>query len=185
MCFDGGVDRPERSLQGALVALRLPCGEDASTLFGYASRVGGVEGIWVPITSRTTLERCDALVADWLAGWRGDASDHGPAFVVTAADDPRLVGYVGLRNRGEGVVELVYGIAPDWRRRGFATEAACLVSEWLLTRQGAAVELRIGADHVASQRVATNAGFRVSGTVRSIGPSGETYADVRYVFHGG
>jgi RimJ/RimL family protein N-acetyltransferase len=79
----------------------------------------------------------------------------------------------------------VYGIAPDRRRRGFATEAARLTSEWLLTTQAVAVELRIGADHLASQQVATKAGFRASGTVRSIGPSGETYADVRYLFHGG
>ena len=51
--------------------------------------------------------------------WRGRAaSRNGLTFVVTVPEEPRFIGIVGLKDRGEGVVEMIYGIAPHWRGHG-------------------------------------------------------------------
>lgn len=125
---------------------------------------------------------CTALIEDWLAGWRNEASFQGPALVVVEAGRIDLIGQVGLGERGDGIVELVYGIAPDFRGHGYASSAARLVASWLLT-EGLArqVELRIDKDRVASQRVAIRAGFTLVGTVICHVPAtGATYEDLRY-----
>jgi RimJ/RimL family protein N-acetyltransferase len=82
------------------------------------------------------------------------------------------------------VVELVYGVAPGWRGRGLATRAAILATTWLLAeRQVTAVELRVGREHHASQRVAGKAGYRLAGTMRQQVPAtGEEFEDLRYIF---
>jgi streptomycin 6-kinase len=95
--------------------------------------------------------------------------------VVTVPEEPRLIGIVGLKDHGEGVVEMTYGIAPRWRGRGLASRAARLTVRWALSLPGVtAVELRIGQDHVASQHVANNAGFAVARTVTQSSPAPET-----------
>ena len=106
-----------------------------------------------------------------------------PGPIIIPAGEPGLAGYVGLGDRGDRVVELVYGIAPDRRGRGYATRAARLTAHWLLHEQHASmVELRIGAGNTASQRVAAAAGFTPTGTIRSHVPAtGETYDDLRFV----
>jgi RimJ/RimL family protein N-acetyltransferase len=92
--------------------------------------------------------------------------------VVTVPEEPRLIGIVGLKDGGEGVVEMTYGIAPRWRGRGLASRAARLTVRWALSLPGVtAVELRIGQDHVASQHVANNAGFAVARTVTQSSPA--------------
>jgi hypothetical protein len=80
-------------------------------------------------------------------------------------------------------VELVYGVAPEHRGHGHASRAARLAARWLLD-EGLAreVELRIGEDHVESQRVAGNAGFALAGMVVSRAvATGEPFHDLRYV----
>ena len=74
-------------------------------------------------------------------------------------------------------------MAPEYRRRGYATRAVMLVTRWLLD-DGLAdeVELRIDPDNVASQRVAAAAGFAPAGTIVSHVPrTGESYEDLRFV----
>lgn len=95
----------------------------------------------------------------------------------------QLIGHVGFRDRGSGVVELVYGLAPGRRGRGYASGAAGLVARWLLAdRLAREVELRIGRSNVESQRVAAAAGFVLAGSVvSSVEATGETYDDLRFV----
>jgi len=102
--------------------------------------------------------------------------------MVEAGQD-RLAGQVGLADRGDGAVELAYGVAPDHRGRGYASGAARLAARWLLA-DGLArqVELRIDPGNTASQRAAAAAGFSPAGTVTSRVPAtGESYTDVRFV----
>ena len=142
----------------------------------------------MPLAAGASLADCQALVGDWLAGWDNRCSLHGPALIITAAGEAALAGQVGLDDRGEGVVELTYGIAPD-RGRGYATRAARLAARWLLHEGHAStVELRIDAGNTASQRAAAAAGFPPAGTIRSHVPAtGETYNDLRFIMrqHGG
>ena len=106
-----------------------------------------------------------------------------PGPIIIPAGEPALAGSVGLGDRGDRVVELVYGIAPDRRGRGYAARAAQLTAHWLLRDQHASmVELRIGADNTAGQRVAAAAGFTPAATIRShLLATGETYDDLRFV----
>jgi RimJ/RimL family protein N-acetyltransferase len=174
---------PPHRLGDARVGLRLPRSDDADVLHRYATTPGGLAGSWVPLAAGASLADCRALVRDWLAGWGNQRSIHGPALIITAADEPTVAGQAGLVDRGGRVVELVYGIAPDRRRRGYATAAVRLVAGWLLDEGHARmVELRIGAGSTASLRVAIAAGSTPAGTIRSPVPAtGETYEDVRFI----
>jgi [ribosomal protein S5]-alanine N-acetyltransferase len=137
----------------------------------------------VPLAAGASLEDGQALVRDWLAGWRSRPSFQGPALVMVEAGRDRLIGQVGLGDRGDGVVELAYGVAPDHRGRGYASAAARLAARWLLASGLAReVELRIDPGNVASQRAAAAAGFSPAGTVTSEVPgTGESYTDLRFV----
>jgi RimJ/RimL family protein N-acetyltransferase len=174
---------PRHRLADDRIELRLPGPADAGVLHRYATRPGGLDGSWVPLPGGASLADCQALVGDWLAGWDNRRSFHGPALIITAAGEPALAGEIGLGGRGEGVVELAYGIAPDNRGRGYATGATRLTANWLLHELHASmVELRIDPGNAASQRVAAAAGFTPAGTVRShVRATGETYDDLRFV----
>jgi hypothetical protein len=39
----------------------------------------------------------------------------GPMFVVAIPEEPRFVGIVRLADRDDGIVEMIFGIAPRWR----------------------------------------------------------------------
>jgi RimJ/RimL family protein N-acetyltransferase len=161
----------------------MPTVADAVVLHRYANEEGGLDGVWVPLAEGSSVATCEALIADWLAGWRNLPSVQGPALVMTEVGQMRAIGHVGLRDRGDRVVELVYGVAPDQRGHGYASRAARLVARWLLD-EGLAreVELRIGEGHAESLRVAGNAGFALAGTVvsRATG-TGESFHDRRFV----
>jgi len=163
---------PGHRLADDPVGLRLPELADAAVLHGYATRPGGLEGSWVPLPADASLPDCQALVRDWMAGWAGQRSFHGPALVITAAGNPALAGLVGLDDRGGRVVELSYGVAPDRRGRGYATRAARLTARWLLHDGHASmIELRIGSANTASQRVAAAAGFTLARETGSPAPA--------------
>jgi RimJ/RimL family protein N-acetyltransferase len=171
---------PAHRLADDRIALRLPELTDAGVLHGYASRAGGLDGGWAPLPADATLADCQAVVGDWLAGWRNERSFNGPALIVTSASDPALAGLVGLVDCGGRVAELSYGIAPDRRGRGYASSAARLVAQWQLQERHAdLVELRIDPENAASQRTALAAGFTRE-AVQPGAPPG-TYDDLRFV----
>jgi RimJ/RimL family protein N-acetyltransferase/ketosteroid isomerase-like protein len=174
---------PEHQLADDRISLRLPEPADAAVLHDYAARDGGLDGGWVPLPADATLADCQAVVGDWLAGWRNERSFHGPALVITPVGEAALAGLAGFGDRGGRVVELSYGVAPDRRGRGYATSAARLAADWLLRERHAdLVELGIGPANTASQRAALAAGFTPAGTVQSpVAATGETYDDLRFV----
>ncbi len=172
---------PARPLTDGVVRLRLPspAAGDIDAVRGYITQ-DQLDGGWLP---EIPLVSAEQAIGDWLDAWAGRASRNGLMFVVTVPEEPRFIGIVGLKDRGEGVVEMIYGIAPRWRGHGLASRAARLAAHWALSLPGVtAVELRIGHDHTASQHVATNAGFAVAGTVTQFVPgTGKTFKDLRYV----
>ena len=174
---------PGHRLADDRVGLRLPELADAAVLHRYAARPGGLDGTWVPLPADVSRPDCQALVRDWLAGWRNQRSFHDPALIITAAGDPALAGLVGLGDRGGRVVELAYGVAPDRRGRGYATRAARLAARWLLhDGHVSMVELRIGSANTASQRVAAAVGFTRARAIRSHVPAaGKADDDLRFV----
>ncbi|MGO8882146.1 MAG: GNAT family N-acetyltransferase [Streptosporangiaceae bacterium] len=177
---------PLGQLTDGVVTLRVPSIADVDDIVGYAEQEDGLNGAWLPsLYAGASRERCFWMVADWLAGWAGEGSCNGPALVMTADQSPALVGHVGFVVRNTGAVELVHGVAPAWRGQGLATRAVWLAAEWLLHERGiAVVELRMGQDRIACQRVAVKAGFSLAGTVSSVvEATGKALEHLRYTIH--
>lgn len=163
------------------VTLRLPSPDagDVDTVLSYIEEEQ-LDGGWLP---EIPLIPAEQAVRDWSEAWATCRCRNGPTFVVTVAGEQRFIGIVGCTDRGHGVVEMIYGIAPRWRGQGLATRAVRLAAQWALSLPGVATaELRIDQDMSASQHVAVNAGFILAGTVTQFVPgTGETFEDLRYV----
>jgi RimJ/RimL family protein N-acetyltransferase len=175
---------PTHPLTDGTIYLRLPHAGDVAVLVEYSMTPSGLEGVWLPIAPSASRERLAWIVDDWLRGWAGEESLNGPALLLDVGDASHFVGIVGFGARERGVVELVYGVAPAWRRRGLGIRAALLATSWLVAeRHVRAVELRIGREHRASQRVAEKAGYQLAGTVRQrVQRTGEQFEDLRYIY---
>ena len=176
---------PEGVLTDGVVSLRVPSAGDADAFVGYAAgQDGGLGEAWLPsLYADASRERCLWTVADWLAGWAGEDSYDGPALLLTIAQSPWPVGMVGLVCRGAGTIGLVLGVAPSWRGQGLATRAVLLAVGWLIRERGAeVVELRVGGDCPACQRIAVKSGFSLAGTVSSaVEATGTVVEDSHYI----
>jgi RimJ/RimL family protein N-acetyltransferase len=172
---------PAHPLTDGVVTLRLPSADagDVAAVRDYIEQEQ-LDGGWLP---EIPLVSAEQAIADWLDAWTSRTSPNGPILVVTVAREPRLVGIVGVVDRGDGIVEMIYGIAPRWRGRGLASRAVRLAARWAASQPGVTtVELRIDQDMIECQHVAVNAGFAVVGTVTQVVPgTGETFEDLRYV----
>ncbi len=104
-----------------------------------------------------------------------------PGWVQLSVEDREtgeLVGDVGISPAaGEpGVIKLGYTIAPEFQRRGFASEAVRALVEYAFEVLGAdVVRAYADGDNVGSHRVAENAGLRLVERFR-----GESDGDVWY-----
>jgi ribosomal-protein-alanine N-acetyltransferase len=100
------------------------------------------------------LEPLLELYAQWLAD---DLRTLGYGPWVAIAKDERAVagsaGFVG-RPKADGSVEIGFGIHPDFRNRGYASEAAATLVRWVLEQPGVAkVVSRCDPANAASVRV--------------------------------
>jgi RimJ/RimL family protein N-acetyltransferase len=172
---------PAHPLTDGIVMLRLPsvAAGDADAVRSYIEQEQ-LDGGWLPEIPLVTAEQA---VGDWVDAWAARPSRNGPTFMVTIPDEPRFIGIVGLRDRDDGIVEIIFGIAPRWRRHGLASRAVRLAAQWAASqREIRLVELRIDQDMIDCQLVAVNAGFVQAGTVIQFVPgTGETFEDLRYV----
>src|SRR5689334_21457136 len=89
--------------------------------------------------------------------------------IVADSDSGRLLGTVGLEERGAGEAEVGYWTAPWARGRGVATAAAGLLAARAFEAGFMRVYLRTALDNGPSQRVALNAGFQREGVSRGAG----------------
>ncbi len=108
-----------------------------------------------------------AFLAQAAAGWEHEREAF---YAIADAANDRLLGGVALRAEESwaGVAELGYHVAPWARRRGVATAAARLVTQWSLDVLGMArVQILADMRNAASCRVATRLGFTREGLRRS------------------
>jgi RimJ/RimL family protein N-acetyltransferase len=110
------------------------------------------------------------LSPDWLAKLRvatsADPWTHG--FVLTLLESGAAVGRAGFRGPpdADGMVEIAYGIDPDHRGKGYATEAAlALVSYAFSSGRVRFVRAHTRLESAASMRVLTKRGFGRIGEV--------------------
>lgn len=184
ICVRWELAAPMQPLSDGTLTLRVPVPEDAAAIDWYVHRAGGLDEGWLQLNMASPSDSGRWIVEDWLNGWAQLSTHNGPALVLTVIGATDLVGTVGFGMLDVGVVEVVYGVAPQWRGRGLATRAARLAADWLIGHRGVVeVELRIGRGHLESQRVAARAGFKLVGPVQHVVErTGEVCEDLRYVY---
>ena len=95
------------------------------------------------------------------------AARTGAVFVI-AQPDGTGIGLIELRILSEGHGSIGYWVARAHRRRGAATTAVQLVSEWALTTlRLARISLITDPENIPSQRVAERAGYQREGLLRA------------------
>jgi RimJ/RimL family protein N-acetyltransferase len=80
-------------------------------------------------------------------------------WVVRIADAGGAIGVVQTTIR-DTTADVAWMIAPPWQRRGYATEAAIAMCEWLERYGVETITAHIHPDHVASKRVAEAVGLK-------------------------
>ncbi|MGW1409905.1 GNAT family N-acetyltransferase [Streptomyces sp. NPDC002403] len=109
---------------------------------------------------------CGGAYSSWpTAPTRTSAPGHHrpPARLAVTADGGQSQGEVLIcqDELDDRDIELAYGIGPRYRRRGLASEAVTVDTEYAVQRLGARrVVLRIEAGNAASAAVARSTGFR-------------------------
>ncbi len=128
-----------------------------------------LEDILALIDGMTPSEKTE-LSADWLALVDSATSAnpwiHGFALVQQA--DNAVVGNCGFKGppTPDGVVEIAYGVAPDYQGNGYATEAAqALVSYAFSNSKVRVVRAHTLPEANASTGVLTKCGFKQVGEV--------------------
>jgi ribosomal-protein-alanine N-acetyltransferase len=128
-----------------------------------------LEEVHAMIEAMTPAEKAE-LSADWLAlldaSTSADPWTYG--FSIVLRDSDTAVGRAGFKGppAADGVVEIAYGLNPDYQGKGYATEAA----EALTAYAFSSGKVRVVRAHTlpesnASARVLTKCGFRRIGEV--------------------
>ena len=121
------------------------------------------------VEAMTSSEKAE-LSADWLAllGASASADPWTHGFYLVHRDSETVVGKVGFKGPpgADGVVEIAYGVGPEYQGKGYATEAA----EALTAYAFSSGKVRVVRAHTlpesnASARVLTKCGFRRIGEV--------------------
>jgi RimJ/RimL family protein N-acetyltransferase len=95
---------------------------------------------------------------------RVDMGDYG-SYQIVRRSDGLVVGDIGFHGPPDsrGAVTIGYGLAPEARGHGYATESLVALVEWALAQpEVTAVNADANLDNVASQRVMERAGMRFS-----------------------
>lgn len=175
---DAGAAGPVVTLSDDLVTLR-PWTRADARFFAEASadpeirRYNGVHdrhGRPAPPLSETDAA---AVIDEFALAWRAfgeTGTPAGVAFAITDAGSGESVGCCGVDDwTDEDVAQFGYWIAPQARRRGYATRAAILLTRWLFDLGAARVFVTIVAGNDGSVAVARRSGFAYEGTMRSHG----------------
>ena len=127
-----------------------------------------LEEVHASIEAMTPADRAQ-LSADWLAllhaSTSADPWTHG--FSLVLLDSDTVVGSAGFKGPpADGVVEIAYGLSPEYEGKGYATEAAAALTAYAFDSG----EVRVVRAHTlpesnASGRVLTKCGFRRIGEV--------------------
>lgn len=121
------------------------------------------------LRSLDSTEEAAKLVASWKQGWKRHVS---ASWAVVAEDSPSSVfGQVGFRTLypDDGMAEVSYWVVPRYRRRGIATRATRVLSDWAVDELGLVrLELVHSTLNPVSCSVATAAGFEYEGVKRRL-----------------
>jgi ribosomal-protein-alanine N-acetyltransferase len=145
-----------------LIACPLPVADALVSDRGEAERLLGI---------RLPSDWPDAELAEFLPFYADDLREHPNAvgygvWLLVERNSRTVVGSSGFRGRpnAEGELEIGYGIHPDYRNRGFATEAVRVLLAWALAQSGVTrVVVHCDPGNIASSKVAAKAGMSEAG----------------------
>jgi RimJ/RimL family protein N-acetyltransferase len=113
-----------------------------------------------------TLEALRQRYRHQVRGSSPDGEEAWRNWVVREADEGRAVGFVQATVMGEGTVaDLAWVIGVPWQGRGYATEAALGMADWLGRHGVRSLAARVHPDNVASERVAAALGLEATDAV--------------------
>lgn len=136
--------------------------------------------LWNDINLKSTVEGATRYIEQCLEEWRTGAGHR--AWGVRELESDVLVGYVDVRDRGDGSVNVAVVIYPDYRGRGYARRAVRMASEFARAAMGLGrVVAIIDSENVASRRAAEGAGFVLEGPAEPWEDSQPTGVMLRYV----
>jgi RimJ/RimL family protein N-acetyltransferase len=128
-----------------------------------------LEEVLAMVETMTPSEKAE-LSADWLARLRA-STPPDPwtlGFSMVRLDGDTVVGKCGFKGppAADGVVEIAYGVSPEYQGKGYATEAAQSLTDYAFSSG----KVRVVRAHTlpeanASTRVLTKCGFRRIGEV--------------------
>jgi RimJ/RimL family protein N-acetyltransferase len=121
------------------------------------------------VEAMTPSEKAE-LSADWLARLHSSTSADPwtLGFSMVHLDSDVVVGKCGFKGppAADGVVEIAYGVSPEYQGKGYATEAAQSLTEYAFSSgQVRVVRAHTLPEPNASTRVLTKCGFRRIGEV--------------------
>ena len=118
------------------------------------------EGLKLAYTEMLTMAREHPESRPWYGAW----------FIENT--DGERVGELCFKGLSpDGVVEIGYGLSPEFWGKGYATEAVTAAAEWASQQPGVtAVEAETDDENIASQRVLAKAGFVPTGARGEEGP---------------
>jgi RimJ/RimL family protein N-acetyltransferase len=121
------------------------------------------------VEAMTPSEKAE-LSADWLARLR-DSTPPDPwtlGFSMVHLNSDAVVGKCGFKGppAADGMVEIAYGVSPEYQGKGYATEAAQSMTDYAFSSgKVRVVRAHTLPDPNASTRVLTKCGFRRIGEV--------------------
>ncbi|MCP3804815.1 GNAT family N-acetyltransferase [Allokutzneria sp. A3M-2-11 16] len=121
---------------------------------------------WTAVPSPYRREDAVKFVSERAPAVWADGSEALFAIEAEHSDGRfRFSGSIGLRDRGEGVYEIAFGVHPGVRGRGVCGRAARLVMDWGIRERAVTVVLwRATVGNWPSRRVALATGFSMDGT---------------------
>jgi RimJ/RimL family protein N-acetyltransferase len=157
------LSSPDPPLDDGTVALRLITVTDIPDL------VTACQDPDIPRWTTVPSPYSEAEAEAWLAGQEaGMASGHALPLAIVSSAGGELLGAIEVGQRGDGVGEIGYWVAPWARRRGVASAALRLLSGWAIGYLGLKrLQLKADVRNEASQAVALRAGYRREGVLRS------------------
>jgi len=156
------------TLRTERLVLSVPEPSDAEDVVAYANDPDVIAYTPVPVPYGHAEAHhwiTDVVRASWSADSRYE-------FGIRRADDPRLLGTIGLFGFVEGAAEIGYAVHPDGRGHGFVTEAAAAVLDWAFAPEPdglglVRVQWRAIATNTPSAAIARRLGLRYEGRLRS------------------
>lgn len=157
----------ETTFRGERVALRAWREEDVAALQAAVASSRGHLRPWMLFADehQTVAETRDWILRS-LALW---LLREGMSYGIWSPDGSGLYGGIGIHHPRWDVpaFEIGYWVRADAEGHGYATEAAGLLTDYLLTRQGAQrVQIRCDARNARSAAVARRLGYMLEGTLR-------------------